>query len=465
MNRTSSENFWRGLGKMVCVSVLALLPFTLLRAQTNEMQKMPLPAPRRPSVILIVADNIGYGDLGCYGQTKIKTPNLDKLAAEGIRFTSFYAGSPDDAASRATLLTGMEPRHLHAGFNEVLPSNALTVAAFLKQLGYHTGLIGTWGLGDTGAATPDKKGFEQFAGFLNQNHARDYFTDRIWRHDPTPNQEGQIYDGYTIFPENESGKRGRFIPDLLSDVAVNFVRINKPDSFNQYRPFFLCLSYPIPHVSANAAPPSSSQYSDAPWPPLERIRATLISRMDDGIGKLMDKLAEMKINTNTVVVFTSVGGPQFEKGIAPEFFKSAGQLRGQQGSVYEGGIRVPMIIRWPAQIKPGETSDLTWSAWDVLPTLAEIALTKPPEKLDGISILPMLLGKKQKNHHESFYWESSDNGLQQAVRMEDWKGVRTNATAAIELYNLRTDAGEKENAAGKNPAELKKMEKALGPAK
>jgi arylsulfatase A-like enzyme len=429
------------------------------------MKKMPPPAPRRSSIILILADNIGYGDLGCYGQTKIKTPNLDKLAAEGARFTSYYTGSPDDAASRAALFTGIEPRHLHAGFNEALPSGAVTIAAFLKQLGYRTGLIGTWGLGDTGAATPDKKGFDQFAGFLNQNHARDYFTDRIWRHDPTPNQEGQSYDGYTIFPENENGKRGRFIPDLLSDVALNFVRINKPDSFNQYRPFFLCLSYPIPHVTATASPPGDSQYSDQPWPPLERIRASLISRMDDGIGKLMDKLAELKINTNTVVIFTSAGGPQNEKGIAPEFFNSAGPLRGQQGSVNEGGIRVPMIIRWPAQIKPGEASDFTWAAWDLLPTLAEIALTKPPEKMDGISVLPTLLGRRQKNRHESFYWEAKDNGFQQAVRLEDWKAVRTNATAALELYNLRTDAGEKQNVAGKNPGELKKIEKALGRAK
>jgi arylsulfatase A-like enzyme len=460
MNRTSFGNFWRGWSRIVCVGVLAFLPFTSPRAQTNELKKMPPPAPRRPSIILILADNIGYGDLGCYGQTKVKTPNLDKLAAEGIRFTSFYAGSPDDAASRATLLTGMEPRHLRAGFNQALPSDAGTAATFLKQLGYHTGLIGGWGLGDTGPVTPDKKGFDEFAGFLNANHARDYFTDRIWRHDPTTG-----FDGQMVFQENQGGKHGRFIPDLLTTAALNFIHNNKPELLNQYRPFFLCLAYPIPYVSANAAPPSGSQYSDAPWPPLERIRATLISRMDDDIGKLLDKLVELKINTNTVVIFTSVGGPQNEKGIAPEFFNSAGPLRGQQGSVNEGGIRMPMIIRWPAQIKPGETSDFTWAAWDFLPTAAEIALTKTPEKMDGISVLPTLLGRRQKNRHESFYWEAKDNGFQQAVRLEDWKAVRTNATAAVELYNLRTDAGEKQNVAGKNPGELKKIEKALGAAK
>jgi arylsulfatase A-like enzyme len=460
MNRNSFGNFWGGWSGIVCLGVLAFLPVTSLRAQTNELKKMSPPAPRRPSIILILADNIGYGDLGCYGQTKIKTPNLDKLAAEGIRCTSFYAGSPDDMASRAALLTGIEPRHLRAGFNQVLPPDAVTIASYLKELGYRTGFIGGWGLGDTGPATPDKKGFDQFVGFLNANHARDYFTDRIWRHDPTTG-----YDGQKVFPENEGGKRGRFMPDLLTTAALNFIHDNKPEMLNRYRAFFLCLAYPIPHVSANAAPPSNPEYSDAPWPPLERIRAALISRMDDGIGKLLDKLAALKINTNTVVIFTSAGGAQNEKGIAPEFFNSAGPLRGQQGSVDEGGIRMPMIIRWPAQVKPGEASDFTWAAWDFLPTAAEIALTKAPEKIDGISVLPTLLGRKQKDRHESFYWEANENGFQQAMRMDDWKAVRTNKTASLELYNLRTDAGEKQNVAGNNPGELKKIEKALGSAK
>ena len=312
---------------MVCLGVLAFLPFISPRAQTNEFKKIPPPPPRRPSIILILADNIGYGDLGCYGQTKIKTPSLDKLAAEGIRFTSFYAGSPEDTAARAALMTGIEPRHLRAGFNQALPPDAVTIAAYLKEPGYRTGLIGGWGLGDSGPAAPDKKGFDEFLGFYNANHARDYFTDRIWRHDPTTG-----FDGQKVFPENEGGKRGRFMPDLLTTAALNFIHNNKPEKLNHYRPFFLCVAYPIPHVSANAAPPGGSEYADAPWPPLERIRASLVSRMDDGIGKMLDKLAALKIDTNTVVIFTSVGGPQNEKGIAPEFFNSGGRLRGQQGS-------------------------------------------------------------------------------------------------------------------------------------
>ena len=426
---------------------------------------MPPPAPRRPSIILILADNVGYGDLGCYGQAKIKTPTLDKLAAEGVRFTSFYTGSPEDAAARAALMTGLEPRHLHAGFNQTLPAGAVTLATLLKRQGYRTGLIGTWGLGDTGAATPDKQGFEQFAGFLSQNHARDYFTDRIWRHDPTPNSEGQIYDGYTLFPKNENGKHGQFLPDSMATWAINFVRSNKPEALNHYRPFFLCLSYPIPHVSVNAAPPGTSAYADSPWSPLERIRATLISRMDDGIGQLLAKLDELKINTNTVIIFASVGGPEKDKAVAPEFFRSTGSFRGQQGSLNEGGLRVPLVVRWPAQIKGGGVSDLLCAGWDLFPTAAEIAFTTPPEKLDGWSLLPTLLGQAQTNRHESVYWETADGGFQQAVRLGEWKAIRQPTNAVPELYNLKTDPAEKENLATKNPDVLAKVKKFFKPVR
>ena len=458
MKRNALRKFLRNWRQLGWLGVLLLLSAASTGAQTNAVPPLPPPAPRRPSIILILADNLGYGDLGCYGQTKIKTPNLDRLAREGIRFTSFYAGSPDDAAARAALLTGLEPRHLRSEFNQVLPPDTLTVAAFLKQQGYHTGLIGTWGLGDTGSGTPDKMGFEEFAGFLSMEHARNYFTDRLWRHDPVRG------DAQMVFPENENGKRGQFMPDILTTAAVNFVRNNKPELLNKYRPFFLCLAYPIPHVSAEAAPPGDSEYADAPWPPLERIRAALISRMDKGIGQLLDQLVESKISTNTVVFFTSVGGPQSKTSMLPDFFNSTGPWRGRQGSLNEGGLRVPMLVRWPAQIQTGGSSDLMVAAWDLLPTAAEIAFRSPPQKLDGFSLLPTLLGQAQTNRHESLYWESRAEGLRQAVRLGDWKAIRAATNAPPELFNLKTDPAETTNVATNHAELVLKLEKLLTPA-
>lgn len=466
MNRNSFVSLGRSGYRLIWMGALAVALTLSSFAQTNvQPQLPPPPAPRRPSIILILADNIGDGDLGCYGQTKIITPNLDRLAREGIRFTSFYAGSPDAAMARASLLTGLEPRHLHAGFNQTLPAGAVTVAALLQQQGFRTGLIGTWGLGDNGAATPDKKGFDEFAGFLSADHAREYFTDRIWRHNPTPNQDGQIFDGFTVFPENENGKRGLFMPDLLTSAALNFVNNNKPELLNHYRPFFLCLAYPIPHVSANAAPPSGSLYSDAPWPPLERIRATLISRMDDGVGQLLKKLDALKISTNTVIIFTSVGGPQTEKTMVPDFFKSTGPWRGEAGGLNEGGLRVPLIVRWPAEISGGGVSDLLCAAWDFLPTAVEIGLMSPPAKLDGLSLLPVLLAEKQTNRHDYLYWETKEDGFKQAARMGDWKVIRNEAGKPVELFNLKTDPAEKQNVATNHTDVMAKLEKILNSAR
>lgn len=460
MNQNFLGNWLRRGRQLGGVALLTLGSFTPLFAQTNPPVTGPAPAPRRPSIILILADNLGYGDLGCYGQTKIKTPNLDQLAAEGIRFTSFYAGGPDDASARAALLTGMEPRQVLTGFNETLAPDTVTLAALLKQQGYRTGLIGTWGLGDTGAARPEKQGFDEFAGFLNASHARNYYTDRIWR-GPAPAD----FDGQMVFPENEGGKRGRFIPDSMTTWAVNFIRINKPELLNQYRPFFLCLSYPIPHVSATAAPPGKSDYADAPWPPLERVRAALISQMDDGVGQLLKKLADLKISTNTVVIFASLGGPEKNKNMGTDIFRSAGLFRGQQGSLNEGGLRVPLIVRWPAQIAARGVSDLPCAAWDVLPTAAELAFSSPPKKLAGLSLLPTLIGQGQTNRHEFLYWEKHADGFQQAVRLGDWKAIRSETNQLPELFNLKIDLAEWNNVATNHAEVVAKMEKIFNAAR
>lgn len=443
------------MAKVGCL-LIALSGFTSLQAQTNINHSSitnPPPAPRRPSIILIVADNIGYGDLGCYGQTKVKTPNLDRLASEGIRFTSFYAGSPNDEASRASLFTGLKPKHIDASFSHPLPMGAFTVAAFLKEMGYRTGLIGEWNLGDTAPVAPNTKGFEEFAGFLSQTHARDYFTDSIYRQDTTTGS-----NRVETLPENWNNEQGRYTPDLVGQAGSSYIKHHVPDRLNHYNAFFLCLAYPVPH---NGTPPKNSPYSGESWPQPAKDRAAMIAHLDESIGHVLSELAIGQMGTNTVVIFTSIGGPRREGVMDPKFFGSSGPLRGEAGSVYEGGIRMPMIIRWPARIKPGQVSDVPWAAWDIFATAAEIALTKAPKETDGVSMLPVLTGKGKRNPHETFYWESQENGLQQAALMGDWKLVRLGTNAPV-LYNLKTNTGENDELAEKNSAEAERMIRLLG---
>ncbi len=429
------------------------------------------PAPRRPSIIFILADDLGYGDLGCYGQTKIRTPHLDKLAAEGIRFTSFYAGSTVCAPSRCALMTGLHTGHALVRGNAkiALGPDDLTVAELLRTAGDHTGLVGKWGLGNEGTTgVPQKKGFDEFVGYLDQTHAHDYYTDHLWRYDHATGHEGQ-----TILYENRGGKAGNYTHDLFTAAALNFVRYNKPDQFNQYRPFFLYLAYTIPHANNEEGNrtgngmqvPSDAPYSSQPWPQPEKNKAAMITRLDADVGKLMDQLESLKIADSTIVFFTSDNGPHKEGGVDPKFFESSGPLRGIKRDLYEGGIRVPLIMRWPGKIKPGQVSDLPWAFWDFLPTAAEIARAKPPEHVDGLSMLPALLGQPQTNQHQFLYWEFHERGFQQAARMGDWKAVRPQAGEPLELYNLKADLGEKENVAEKNPEIVAKMEEYLKTAR
>jgi len=428
------------------------------------------PAPRRPSIILILADDLGYGDLGCYGQTRVKTPNIDKLAAEGIRFTDFYAGSSVCAPSRAALMLGQHTGHLNIRANfsgaTLLPEE-VTVAQVLKQSGYRTGLIGKWGLAVEGApGVPQKKGFDEFLGYLDNQHAHDYYPERLWRYDP-PRPGFKGFDGTMPFLGNQGGRKLEYVPDLCTKAALSFVKNNKPDQFNKYRPFFLFLSYTIPHAnneegrrSSNGMQvPSDEPYSNEPWPQVEKNKAAMISRMDADIGRLMDQLEELKIGENTVVFFTSDNGPHREGGVNPKFFNSSGPLCGIKRDLYEGGIRVPMIVRWPARVKPGQISDFVWANWDILPTTAEIAMIDdPPKDIDGISVLPLLTGKPQTNRHDFLYWEFHERGFQQAVRMGEWKAVRPQAGETLELYNLKSDLAEEENLAEKNSELVEKFE-------
>ena len=465
--------------RAVFAAALLLTPALHADDETNAPAKISLPslppAPRRPSIILIVADDLGYGDLGCYGQARIKTPNIDKLAAQGVRFTSCYAGSTVCSPSRAALMLGQHTGHLKIRGNSKvsLTADDLTVAQVLKASGYRTALIGKWGLAEEGSpGVPQKKGFDEFVGYLNNTEAHDYYSEWLWRYDP-PRPGFGGFDDRMHFLENAGGKHGTYTPDLFTKAALSYLKINKPDQFNHWRPFFLCLNYNIPHANNEEGRrtgngmqvPSDEPYSNEPWSQQEKNKAAMITRMDADIGKLMDKLTELKIDTNTVIMFTSDNGPHAEGGVDPKFHKSGGALRGIKRDLYEGGIRVPMIVRWPAQLDAGQVSDFPWAHWDILPTAADIAMTKAPKAIDGISVYPLLTSQPQTNAHEFFYWEFHEKGFQQAARAGDWKVVRPQADKLLELYNLKTDLAEKNDVAKQNPTVVAKFEAYLKTAR
>jgi arylsulfatase A-like enzyme len=450
------------LRRLVALAVL-LLPLAVT-AQSPS-------ANSRPNVILIVADDLGYGDLGCYGQTRIKTPNLDKLAAEGVRFTDFYSGSTVCAPSRCALMTALHTGHCLIRGNDRVPLRMedFTLAELLKRNGYYTGIIGKWGLGNENTSgAPENHGFEQVLAYLDQKHAHDYYTDRLWRYAP----EAGFHD-WAIYAENQGGKKGLYLPDVFTRAALNFIRINKPDQFNKLRPFFLYLAYTIPHAnneegarSGNGMEvPNDAPYSDQPWPQPEKNKAAMITRMDADIGRILEALQKFRLEENTIVLFTSDNGPHKEGGVDPKFFQSSGGLRGLKRDLYEGGIRVPMIARWSTRIGPGRTSDLPAAFWDIMPTLAGLTGAKLTNQVDGISFAPTLLGTAQTNRHDFLYWEFHERGFQQAVRMGDWKAVRLKPGGSLELYNLKTDRAEKTDLASKEPAIVGKIEEYLKSAR
>lgn len=456
--------------RSVTLFALALMQTIFATGQTNgpSATESNPPAPRRPNIILILADDLGYGDLGCYGQARIQTPNLDKLAAQGVRFTSAYAGSTVCSPSRAALMLGQHTGHLKIRGNQqaTLDANDVTVGRVLKDSGYRTCLIGKWGLADApSAGSPQMQGFDEFFGYLSNIEAHDYYPEWLWRYDP-PRNGNEGFDAQMRFPENAGARKGAYMPDLFTTAALSFIRINKPDQFNKWRPFFLFLNYNIPHANNGEGKrtgngmqvPSDAPYTDQPWSQIEKNKAAMITRMDADIGRIMESLEKYKLDTNTVIVFTSDNGPHSEGGADAKFHRSSGALRGQKRDLYEGGIRVPMIVRWPAQLAGGQTSDFPWAHWDILPTFADIAMAKRPKAIDGISIYPLLTSQPQTNTHEFLYWEFHERGFQQAARSGNWKAVRPQADQPLELYNLSKDISEKTDVAKANPKVVESFE-------
>jgi arylsulfatase A-like enzyme len=423
------------------------------------------PQRNRPNIILILADDLGYGDLSCYGQKNFKTPAIDRLAAEGMRFTQYYAGSTVCAPSRSVLMTGQHTGHTRIRGNArhpLLPED-VTVAEVLKSAGYHTGLIGKWGLGEAGTTgLPNRQGFAYFYGYLNQRHAHNYYPTFLWRNEEkvklrntVPNEDPE---GAGVSENNLD-----YSHDLLTQEAIGLVEKNAGG------PFFLYLSYTIPHANNEARAkgmevPDLGEFAGKDWPDAEKAKAAMITRMDRDVGRLMERLKRLGIDDNTVVFFSSDNGPHREGGADPDFHDSNGPLRGIKRDLYEGGIRVPMIVRWPGRVKSGAESSQVWSHSDLLPTAAEIAGVKAPMKIDGISMLPALLGNKQKDH-AFLYWEFHERGFKQAVRMGDWKALRRAPDASLELYDLKTDIAEQKDLKDKHPEIVKRIEDYLKTAR
>ena len=425
-------------------------------------------ASRKPNIIFILADDLGYGHLGCYGQKKILTPNIDKLAVEGMRFTQFYAGSHVCAPSRSTLMTGLHTGHTPIrsnGGDKSLYDSDVTVAEILRKAGYATGGFGKWGLGiENSEGRPTRQGFDKFFGFLHQVHAHFHYPYWLWKNDEK-----------FFLPENEGKKQERYAQDEIQKQALDFIRHNREKQFFCYVP------YTLPHVELvvpdDSVKPYRGKWEDEPladprpgYIGAKESRATfagMVSRLDRDVGEIMTLLKDLKLDENTIVFFASDNGPQGNqwKKLA-DFFDGNGPLRGHKGEFYEGGIRVPMVVRWPGKIKAKSESDHVGAFWDFLPTAAELAGAECPKGIDGISFAPTLLGSRKQKKHPFLYWEMPHgNKLSRAVRMGDWKAVQPKPDAPLELYNLKTDLAETKNVAAETPKVMKKIENYLATAR
>ena len=435
------------------------------------------PAPQPPNIIYMLADDLGYGELGSYGQTKIRTPYLDALAAEGMRFSDHYSGSPVCAPSRGTLMTGLHTGHGQIRDNfEVggypdpdelgqmpLDSGTYTLGSMLQDAGYVTGAIGKWGLGGRGSiGQPHHQGFDYFFGYLDQQLAHNYYPTHLWRSGERVELDNEYFSAHQRFEGSnptDSDAYDQYVGneysvDVMADDALRFL------DEHQDEPFFLYLPFAVPHLALQVPDSSLVEYEgefdeepylgDRSYLPHERpfsAYAGMITRMDAHIGRILERLDELGLAENTLVMFTSDNGTTYTGGVDAEYFESTGGLRGLKGSVYEGGIRVPLIARWPGRIEAGSQSDHVSAFWDMMPTFADVVGVSSPEGIDGVSFLPTLLGEAGQVDRDHLYWEYHGlwNGAQ-AVRIGQWKGVRLGGHddpgAAIELYDLELDPYE-----------------------
>jgi arylsulfatase A-like enzyme len=407
-----------------------------------------------PNIVYIMADDLGYGDIGPFGQTKIRTPNLDRMAAEGTCFDQFYPGAAVCSPTRCNLMTGRHSGHARirgnhgrAGLARVpLRADDITVAEVLKSAGYATAIAGKWGLGEPGnEGIPNRQGFDHWFGYLNNDLAEDYFPEKIWKNEQETTLRGNL-----------GGKRGQYSNDLMTEEALGFIKANRA------RPFFVYLAYTIPHARLEVPGDSLGEYMGKFPEPVADVKggqvntaspratyAAMVTRLDREIGRVLATIRALGLDENTIVFFCSDNGAPDRAGL-PQYFGSNGPFRGKKGTLLEGGIHTPMIVRWPGRVPAGRRSDFPWAGWDVLPTAAALAGIAPPKNIDGINVLPALEGRPfERPGH--LYWELVENTFAQAVRIGDLKALRSGRDAAIEVYDLRADPGESHNLASARP--------------
>jgi len=441
--------------RFVCVLISFLFSASLVWAV----------APR-PNIIFILADDLGYGDLGSYGQKIIRTPHLDQFAGEGMRFTQFYAGNTVCAPSRSVLMTGLHMGHTRVRGNagvenpeaQMLRTGDVTVARVLQTAGYTTALIGKWGLGNAGdEGEPRKHGFDYSFGFLNQSHAHNHYPDFLWRNGERVALPNVVTQVGPVAGTGYATQRVVYASDLFFDEARDFIARSKT------RPFFLYLALTVPHANNERARvlgdgqevPSYGPYSDQPWPDAQKGQAAMITRMDDRVGDLIGQLKTLGLDDDTLVIFSSDNGPHREGGPLhnPEFFAASGPLNGTKRALTDGGIRVPWLTRWPGKIKAGAVSAHVGYFGDVMATLVELTGAAAPKILDSISLVPELLGHGEQAKHPYLYWEFYEKGFSQAVLLDGrWKGIRLlKPSAPMRLFDLQHDLGEKTDLAAQQP--------------
>jgi len=457
-----------------------ILLIFLSNAKSCDQSKKDIVFQNKPNIIYILADDLGYGDLSCYGQSHFSTPNIDRLASEGILFTQHYAGSTVCAPSRSALMTGKHTGHTPIrGNKEVdmgqmpLPKECYTIAEFLKDNGYVTGAFGKWGLGGSGSeGDPLNQGFDNFFGYLDQKLAHHYYPYYLWDNDKILNLK-----------ENEGLNKGQYAPKIIHGKALEFIENNRN------KPFFLYYASIIPHAELFAPKEYMDRFAgkfegETPYKGIDEGEnykkgrygsqenphtafTAMITLLDDQVGEIMKKLKDLELDNNTIIVFTSDNGPHKEGGADPDYFDSNGAYKGYKRDLFEGGIRVPMIVNWKGKIKPGSKTDHISAFWDVMPTLADITKKELPMSTDGISFLPTLLENGKQTEHDYLYWEFHELGGCQALRKNNWKLVKNDIKSGGEyfLYNLDTDPSETKNLVEEQPVIVKELNELMKKAR